>query len=1666
MLYRRIFDYLIDNASSDAEKRLLNTLKKPALRHLPYFADLDLTSARYNTTLKRRLLQLSAVVRFRTDFQLCLIQLWEPRLFVIFPGMKDLSTLAPIDGQAEKLIEFRDSLITYAKTCPSKAMAASILAAGWMCGMFAPVSNEVTDFGRTLIAALRTKYDVPTGEDGETDEHTTDANEPPEEQTPATASPKEAPAAQPAPASPAAGSQTNTNAAAELSVWDPATAAGPVLQPILFDELLKSFSGKAEKRVAAVLKTPQPAEALALGAPLGKLRSREELKVGLLAAEEKAPALFEQAMLAVSCGPLHTKIAQNVAGFHAADADEEREAALLALAELAKDISKSRVPELLAGIWHCGLFSPDGRLTLFGRRTYQHFLHLGFLDFDLSALCPDLQLDNEAGDLTKRPDTADSAEKSEAAAPESDSAQPDLAQADEKERSEAPQPYGTLAVRQLLLRWIIEHIDSDAESRIIGLLKSKTLRGSPITRGVRITRVRGNNALMKRILSADRSDPGLISVLRLAIGEKMFERCSALYPSFAQGRFLDRNKEGRRPYLSELKNYIDYGATVQPAEAASFLAGAWPCGLFQDDGDSPADADALSLAGQLMLKKMDDAGIVPLSDLIRQAEDAAARAREADARAAERAEAQRREQEMAEAVRSAQRRQAETAAAALAAAAEDDETVQEAAPAHPVEKRGAQKKTGAVLPAQRAQLKSEPNTADALSAEASVPAPAPAADNVLPAAEPASAAPSDVSGSEPTGELAGRRPAPVQSPAPLKTPLRNPDRDPTPGCERWLGFVHRTGTFVNFFCFAVWNPFEKRFEHASEESLRMRFPSLGAVNLRGVSTGAVNDGSIYAADIDFSADLKINLDAGTGAPRPDFKYRIDFDKLTRQGRMRRASDIGIYRIVFPDSAEVDFSKTIPVRLSLDPAVEPPKGTKAAKNNKAWQSMGISSVPVLLAYQGRFLGPWTLKEDAGHHPYLAAPEGLADGLAPGLEADGTGPDLLETHESYRAVDQIIVGQSAVLDTEGLKAGRFDILSDRALLAKAAQAAQRALSASAAPHSSGTDAGRRQIESWLTAEHSANELFPDIPEVTERRRARLEKLLEASGRSSLFTREIADLARISMGAQALEKGPLFEAVLERIFSDAKTLKQLGASPAFVSILEKKERQVDQLAQRIEAERIRAQAELSAAEADKTAALQALQNEQAKLAAQRQNAAAEFAALADLEAVNAKRQTLAEDAEALQSRIEGLTHSAQELESRVSEAAQRAQNFIFDGRAAAKFMETAADSRREETEKSIVLRAEAISGLQSSALSGAELADYLVKGVSALRSYSANDILNLFLSLTQNFLTVFSGPPGSGKTSICSILAHVLGLDLVSEALRRQSPESLALWPSPEFADRYLPISVERGWTSKRDFVGYWNPLTKTFESVDDRRRDAFQALDAEARLGAPKLPAVMLLDEANLSPMEYYWADFMNVCDDASGHASISLGDHRRLKISPALRFLATINNDHTTETLSPRLVDRASVITLPAADRRALIRTPRSFTPQIISWAALSSLFSAGTTPLTGAPGEGLEELISLTAAAGTPMSIRVQLAFEKAVLGGLNVFREDPKLGQSAADAALDCAAASRLLPHLSGNGPDYRSALVNLLDAALRRRLVRTAGLLETMISRGDRALGYFSFL
>ncbi len=109
--------------------------------------------------------------------------------------------------------------------------------------------------------------------------------------------------------------------------------------------------------------------------------------------------------------------------------------------------------------------------------------------------------------------------------------------------------------------------------------------------------------------------------------------------------------------------------------------------------------------------------------------------------------------------------------------------------------------------------------------------------------------------------------------------------------------------------------------------------------------------------------------------------------------------------------------------------------------------------------------------------------------------------------------------------------------------------------------------------------------------------------------------------------------------------------------------------------------------------------------------------------------------------------------------------------------------------------------------------------------------------------------------------------------------------------------------------------------------------------------------VLLDEANLSPIEYYWADFMNICDSDSRFSKITLGNNIQLKIPPTLRFMATINNDDTTERLSPRLIDRAAMIRLPdvpyiRVEDEDLADT--SFV-NVVEWAALQAVFAPDTS---------------------------------------------------------------------------------------------------------------------
>ncbi|MCF0254078.1 MAG: hypothetical protein HUK26_07100, partial [Duodenibacillus sp.] len=307
-----------------------------------------------------------------------------------------------------------------------------------------------------------------------------------------------------------------------------------------------------------------------------------------------------------------------------------------------------------------------------------------------------------------------------------------------------------------------------------------------------------------------------------------------------------------------------------------------------------------------------------------------------------------------------------------------------------------------------------------------------------------------------------------------------------------------------------------------------------------------------------------------------------------------------------------------------------------------------------------------------------------------------------------------------------------------------------------------------------------------------------------------------------------------------------------------------------------------------------------------------------------------------------------------------------------------------------------------------------------------------------------------------------AHALGLTHFAHTLGSQRLG----WEREYSPNRYVQVSVERGWTSKRDFLGYYNPLTKAFESFDARRYDAFRLLSEECVQGIAGFPFVMLLDEANLSPMEYYWADFMNIADDRTDQAYISLGDRKQYFIPETLRFVATINNDHTTEPLSPRLLDRAGVVTLPAAEAPSGDLALRGDDPEVrhVGWPQFSALFAArenydfnnGTLAL-------MDALYARMAEQHPAISPRARLAVLKAVAAGGRLYREED--GRRPEVIALDYAVAQRLLPKLEGSGEAYGAWLEALAGWLEDNGLAGSGRHVRGMVARGQRRMDAFGF-
>ena len=456
-------------------------------------------------------------------------------------------------------------------------------------------------------------------------------------------------------------------------------------------------------------------------------------------------------------------------------------------------------------------------------------------------------------------------------------------------------------------------------------------------------------------------------------------------------------------------------------------------------------------------------------------------------------------------------------------------------------------------------------------------------------------------------------------------------------------------------------------------------------------------------------------------------------------------------------------------------------------------------------------------------------------------------------------------------------------------------------------------------------------------------------------------------------------------------------------------------------------------------------------------------------DIDDLQKKYENLSKEVDYLGIHKSHLTSETNSLELQfqqlISRPHEKMVELAFDGFMASKMLRAAAEWEKEQTNNQYVELTDEVASIPTPNKTPEELIEYLCRVIQIRRpNYSKNAIINIAICLTQGFLTVFSGEPGCGKTSICNIFGEALGLNKIADMI--ECPAD-----SKEMVGRYVAVSVERGWTSKRDFVGYYNPLSKTFDKSNRRIYDALHQLDTEKQAGILKLPYIILLDEANLSPMEYYWSDFMNMCDDLGPHSKVNLGEDYVFGVPETLHFVATINNDHTTETLSPRLIDRAWIITLPQLNLRDYSSLGNEANipaeeVEVISWKSLRDAFTPAKDECFFTPElqKCYDSIVAKLREKKFTVSPRIDIAIKRYWAIASKYFEMDDTK-TAAPTIALDYAIAQRILPKIGGNGEEFEKWLKEFSSLCSSNGLNTSAAIVKDIIERGNQQMKYYQF-
>lgn len=207
-----------------------------------------------------------------------------------------------------------------------------------------------------------------------------------------------------------------------------------------------------------------------------------------------------------------------------------------------------------------------------------------------------------------------------------------------------------------------------------------------------------------------------------------------------------------------------------------------------------------------------------------------------------------------------------------------------------------------------------------------------------------------------------------------------------------------------------------------------------------------------------------------------------------------------------------------------------------------------------------------------------------------------------------------------------------------------------------------------------------------------------------------------------------------------------------------------------------------------------------------------------------------------------------------------------------------------------------------------------------------YNKRELAQFIAGLNASKFIILEGVSGTGKSSLPRYFAKFIGEEAYFEAIQVTYKE-------------------------KSDLLGFYNELTGRYNETPFLE-NLYRASYESARMN------LVVLDEMNISRVEYYFADFLSVMEFPETDRRISLMllpddydapenlEKGQLILTPNTYFIGTANKDDSTFTITDKVIDRAIVIDFENTQKE--LKFDQEFNPIALSYEKLHELFKEAT----------------------------------------------------------------------------------------------------------------------